>query len=395
MKGQLESYGSTGTWSKLDSRREDERSLVDETSPTGPRRVTYNDRNHLSVLTQMHGSVFPAVVPYCLINVALSVAIFSARERTIVDLTFSPMGHKFMGIIASFLLVSRNKIVLNRFWEARAHLGACFTSCEELVAFSALLTNGDSGAGARAWRRDVVYRTVLLLRVTMASLEYKDSRIAPWRLPEIPTEEQSELDYLFSSFSTSDHDLGANPIKSHEVNKWAHNERQGSLNYQALRPPLVFAYKLREQILSPRDGSMLVNSMKMPEELKLLSLVTDFMTAYHSLIKLVAAPMPFPWVQMARTFTFFWIFTLPFALCHKAISVVPLCLSVFFTTFGFLGLVQVTIEFDDPFGQDPNDFDNLGMARSAMTTMYTMLLKVDGTESVAELQRRLGAGGRL
>jgi predicted membrane chloride channel (bestrophin family) len=31
-------------------------------------------------------------------------------------------------------------------------------------------------------------------------------------------------------------------------------------------------------------------------------------------------------------------------------------------TYGFVGLETVSIELDDPFGDDENDFDNLGMA---------------------------------
>jgi hypothetical protein len=31
-------------------------------------------------------------------------------------------------------------------------------------------------------------------------------------------------------------------------------------------------------------------------------------------------------------------------------------------TYGFMGLETVSIELDNPFGDDDNDFDNLGMA---------------------------------
>ena len=35
----------------------------------------------------------------------------------------------------------------------------------------------------------------------------------------------------------------------------------------------------------------------------------------------------------------------------------------FFVTYGFVGLEYVSFELDDPFGDDDNDFDNLGMAQ--------------------------------
>lgn len=36
---------------------------------------------------------------------------------------------------------------------------------------------------------------------------------------------------------------------------------------------------------------------------------------------------------------------------------------VFFLTFGFLGLEVLSIQMDDPFGEDPIDFDFLAQAK--------------------------------
>ena len=51
-------------------------------------------------------------------------------------------------------------------------------------------------------------------------------------------------------------------------------------------------------------------------------------------------------------------------LCHDDNKNIyePLCV-IFLTTFGFIGLEYVCIELDDPFGNDPSDFDDLGMAQ--------------------------------
>lgn len=366
---------------------------LDVTTDGGSRRVTYNDRDHLSVLCQMHGSVWPKVLPFCVFNACLFVIIFYVREIYSVDLTFSSLGHKYMAIIAAFLLVSRNKIVLNRFWEARAHLGTCFRSCQELVSLVAVLTIGETGAGAKSYRLNVSHRTILLLRVAMASLEYKNTNRAPWRVPEMPREEQIEFEELFPSLSENDHDAGAKAVRRRlrrtmANNKWAQTEEQ-VLSYDALRPPLVLGYQLRETILFPRNGTSLVRPFKIPEELRLLDQVNAFMKAYHSLIKVISSPVPFPWIQMARTFAFFWVFTMPFALCHNAETVVQPALNAFFITYGFVGLAFVTMELDDPFGDDPNDFDDLGMARNVMEMICAILGQVDGAESVLALRLRL------
>jgi len=79
-------------------------------------------------------------------------------------------------------------------------------------------------------------------------------------------------------------------------------------------------------------------------------------------MKVVTTPFPFPLVQMTRTFLFLWVFTLPFALTYDIGQFPALLMIVFFVTYGFIGLEFVSIELDDPFGVDDNDFDVEGLA---------------------------------
>jgi predicted membrane chloride channel (bestrophin family) len=61
---------------------------------------------------------------------------------------------------------------------------------------------------------------------------------------------------------------------------------------------------------------------------------------------------------MARTFMFLYVFTIPFVLLGDQSSIFAHCFMVFLLTYGFVGLETVSIELDNPFGDDPNDFDN-------------------------------------
>jgi predicted membrane chloride channel (bestrophin family) len=62
---------------------------------------------------------------------------------------------------------------------------------------------------------------------------------------------------------------------------------------------------------------------------------------------------------MARTFMFLYVFTVPFVLLRDDSSRVAHCFAVFLITYGFMGLEVVSIEMDNPFGDDENDFDNM------------------------------------
>lgn len=63
---------------------------------------------------------------------------------------------------------------------------------------------------------------------------------------------------------------------------------------------------------------------------------------------------------MTSTLLFFYLFTVPFALLSaddkSAIAGASHCLIVFVLTYGFMGMEFVSIQLDDPFGDDANDF---------------------------------------
>lgn len=136
--------------------------------------------------------------------------------------------------------------------------------------------------------------------------------------------------------------------QNQQISKFSHGERtMADENYRA---PIVLAYNLREAILKQRNGEYLEKRMHVNEELKLLGFVSDFITAFHGLKKLITTPFPFPLVQMTRTFLFFWVFSLPLVLVHAINQPIQVMIIMFFVCFGFLGLEYISIELDDPFG---------------------------------------------
>lgn len=62
---------------------------------------------------------------------------------------------------------------------------------------------------------------------------------------------------------------------------------------------------------------------------------------------------------------------------------------MFVLTYGFMGLETVSIELDNPFGDDDNDFDNLGMAFTAFEDNYLMLYDIDGAEYTDKLRTKM------
>lgn len=138
------------------------------------RDVEYDGENHLAVIFQMYGSVWPAVLPWCFATLLVTAGVWYLREAKIVDLTIaSNTGHGFMSILVSFLIVTRTTITYNRFMEARQHLADLYRSSREIVHYTCVLTNQNMSEEAKEWRREVAYRTIVTLRVAVAALEYR------------------------------------------------------------------------------------------------------------------------------------------------------------------------------------------------------------------------------
>lgn len=130
--------------------------------------------------------------------------------------------------------------------------------------------------------------------------------------------------------------------QNQRISKWAHGER--TMQDENFRAPIVLAYNLRETILQQRNGEWLEKRMHVNEELKLLGFVSEYISAFHGLKKLITCPFPFPLVQMTRTFLFFWVFTLPLVLVHAIQQPVQVMIIMCFVTFGFVGLEYVSME---------------------------------------------------
>jgi len=181
----------------------------------------------------------------------------------------------------------------------------------------------------KLWRRSVSKRTISVLKTIVAVMRYPSSRRHVWEADDI-----EEEDKLASRIGAGDSDE---------------------------RSPLVLALFLRSVIFS--HIHKLSTPLDLGQELQLLQYTNDIMTAYSGIMQYATTPYPFPLVQMTRTIVFFYIYSLPFVLANDIQKFVPFLFTIFIITYGFIGLELITIEIDDPFGQDPNDFDVGGMAQ--------------------------------
>jgi predicted membrane chloride channel (bestrophin family) len=244
------------------------------------------------------------------------LSIINDSEKNHFQIAISTQGLGFITMVVAFLLVSRVNIGLGRFNEARSNLEILYRETRELVQNVCVLSNHDTSEQAKAWRHELSYRLLLLLRTSMAVIDYPTDFIAAWDIPELKGEELEDIKNVLTG-----------PCSK----RWAHAERGEWEN--SMRVPIRIAYLLRKTIHA-QDKRLQV-PMVTAHENKLLASVDTFMSGYYGIRKFLTTPVPFPLVQMARTFLVWYVFSIPFAmLTDSTSSHFSRCAIVFLITFG-------------------------------------------------------------
>ena len=363
--------------------------------------VTYCTSDHLSVMTQLYGSVWPRVFPLCLANTIFCACIWVVDRRyDSIDFSIDPSGHKYLAALLSFLVIARVRIIYNYSIKARENLSIITQNAHDLVEHAAVLTCENNSLEAMEWRRNVALGVIEFVIDCMDAL----------------------------SFNSEISDI----IEGEEAEKWRNmtrrkreeiEKKQVIIRKEKFRKPTLTAMALKKSILSHRYkyGTELKTLIARPavemrllcfvetcqngeetqksnSSISLLSLLSKFTSnfdlclklAFYQIDGLINTPFPFrklqalicasTWfliirsniistvfstalVQMGRMILIFWVLTLPFALQHSPYPLWGECMLIFLLTFGFFGLEFVCIEMSDPFGTDANDFDQVNLAR--------------------------------
>lgn len=134
----------------------------------------------------------------------------------------------------------------------------------ELITNVAVLSGpGNDNQGCKEWRLEVAYRMLLLLRTSMAVIDYPTDFIAAWDVPELQGEELQDIQ----------HNMYLNPSNRFMV----HEDR--SPFEESMRVPIRISYLLKKSL--HKHAKVLNVPVHFLEYLKLLNSVDDFMTGYY------------------------------------------------------------------------------------------------------------------
>lgn len=314
------------------------------------RRVKFDANNHFRTITQLHGSVWPAVLPFCALNCVNLLIAAVLKKYLISDLKISEDDFtSSLSIIVAFLSVTRVNISFNDYISHRNGLQQIARSARDLVFHSVAFTRGDSSTSAKEWRFTIARETIALLKLMVSALQFESKGEEAWKSSALTADERSVLL----------HNVGSD------------NERSSYVLTMFLQSTI----SSQDQKLNKPLSDVMI--------LKLFAFVSDYTKGYNDIFALLDTGFPFPLIQMCRTFVFLYVFTMPWIMYlgeGSSIGLFPLMIYNFFVTYAFLGLEFVSLEMDDPYGDDPNDLEIGSLAEKVFEDIIMCIEDVDGEE---------------
>lgn len=276
--------------------------------------IDYEGRNWLGIITRVHGSVLPRLLPRALFGAGMGALAAWAHQAH--ELHVAPMAHTMIGVALGLLLVFRTNASYDRYWEGRRLLGNVVIRTRDLVRQAAGWLPGEERASSRKRVRDLACAYFRAVAQALRS-EGDDGTFAPL-LPDDVRER----------------------IAGH-----------------AARPQAVMA-ELTRSIDALRKSGALTDTQQLVMDQN-LTVMTDALAGCERILK---TPVPFAYAQHIKLFVVLFCYTAPFTMSDAMGWYTPV--AAFLLCIALIGIDEIGVEIEDPFGRDANDLPLDQMAAS-------------------------------
>lgn len=266
--------------------------------------IHYKKRNWSTHLFDLRGTMTHEIfgrVSACVVW-GMAVVVFHHLVRPV---GFAPVAHTLVSVALGLLLVFRTNASYDRFWEGRRLWGCLINETRNLARAARAFVGRD-----RATFERIVYWTATYPYATMNSLRGK-AGLGPVaeRLP------QAEVEAV----------LAAGHI------------------------PLAVSVRISSLLADARDRGVISDYVAMTLDGSVLRLI-DYLGGCERIMK---TPLPFVYVIHLRRALILYCATLPFALLDTFgwWSILP----ILFIAYTVLGIEEIGVEIENPFGYDDND----------------------------------------
>lgn len=268
--------------------------------------IQYDNKSWANVVLRWQGSVLPRIAGRVGFTAALGVlAVLTHRwNRLEVPLVL----HSLIGAALGLLLVFRTNTSYDRFWEGRKLLGRMVNRTRDL------------SRQISAYISDPIAQSDLRRMVS-----------AFYRLAGQTLQQQDQLAAL-GDLLTAEERSALGPVRH--------------------RAPVMTAWITQRLRSEKEQGRLSGRQLARCDEN--LTELNDCLGGAERILK---TPVPFAYAQHIKVFVMLYVFTAPFALVNDTGWYTPLAVSV--VAFALLGIEQIGVEIEDPFGEDPNDLPML------------------------------------
>lgn len=257
------------------------------TKQDGVYSISYDSSNHLSVIFQRAGSIWTKVLPFCIFNSLLALAVHVLKFSYGIDLSIPDKGHSMTTLFVSFLIVSRVSISLDRYNQARGHLSSMYRESRELVQNIVVFTKSDQSEKAKQYRNELAYAISTLLRLAMCVIDYDETGVPCWKMIELNGQSKEYIETNLKLIKEAGGSI---------------NENIGETN---MRIPILMSRYIRDLIYNVNKS--LDKDIVAWEFTQLFSSINSFMSGYYGIRKFITTPFPFPLVSQEVMLDGIWI----------------------------------------------------------------------------------------
>ena len=267
--------------------------------------ISYDAGNRLQVILSFRGTILPSVISYMIYMLIWTGLLIFCFKYFKIEYELGTTLHSFLAIPLVFLLVTRTNTSYDRYWEGRKQLGALGITARNLAIKSNSVIP-DSEQGFRTEISSLIGAYVLCVK------EHIRDGISNKELKGLSTANREELENFSSPLNGILCILGKR-LRSCIDQKWMAPPEFGSFN----------------------------------------SSMDDLQGILRALDRIRFTPLPFAYVNQLKVFMMFYLGTLPLVLIPKFEYLA--LVGMFFFVYAFVGIEEIGLEIEDPFGDDPND----------------------------------------
>lgn len=351
--------------------------------------ITYNNRTWLGSLFHLEGTVIPHIYMPVAFIMAWSALVYSAQCRFPEILSGWHMKTPFvlLGKFVSFFLIFRTNGAYRRYWNSNSVLKDVQVASRELHQQYIVYVKGGREAENEkdrvewealamrcktdATRYLLAFCAAFKLHSRMAFDGYMRGRIDAGMIEQIMID-RARLRGLLTSeeFEIVDSLLRIEHSPVSSMSGGTNYPVSTEVSGRACHIILYFLFCLgRDTAIYAKEWGWLERCLNLADVHCAL-----LMRAFEAMDQNICTPLPLPYGHLCKTLMFTFLLAFPFCLNNLSNGLICNVLTPVIIAIAMFGMESISMEIEDPFGDDPNDFAVMRIITAIESSMYETML---------------------